>query len=291
MPVLLTRNYPDTLIEESCQAAVDRQIEFGRQQGVPWGVSESAFAAVDGSMNYQYQSFGVPGLGLKRGLAEDLVVAPYATALALAVRPHEALANFKHLEAEGAVGAWGFYDSIDYTPTRLPARQRKLVVRCYFAHHQGMLLAAVANCLFENRMQKRFHSDPMTRAAEMLLQERIPVGPPIVQPHGDEVSKPAVVREADRPLSRWLTTPHTVSPRAHLLSNGQYTVAITNAGSGYSSCQGSRVTRWRPDATCDPRGQFIYIRDLQRQTLWSASYHPVRREADEYEVLVLRRQG
>lgn len=285
MPVLLTRNYPETLLEQSCQAAVDRQIEFGQQNGVPWGVSESAFAAVDGSMNYQYQSFGVPGLGLKRGLAEDLVVAPYATALALAVRPHEALRNFRRLEEEGAVGAWGFYDSIDYTPSRLPARTRRLLVRCYFAHHQGMLLVAVANCLLDNRMQRRFHSEPMTRATEMLLQEQIPVGPPIVQPHGDEVSKPAVVREAEQPLSRWLTTPHTVSPRAHLLSNGQYTVAITNAGSGYSSCQGARVTRWRPDTTCDGWGQFIYIRDLQRNRLWSAGHQPVRCEADEYEVL------
>ena len=214
MPVLFLRSYPETLLAQSCEAAVQRQIQFGRQQRLPWGVSESAFAVLDAGQTYQYQSFGVPGLGLKRGLAGDHVVAPYATALALAVKPHEGMLNFRTLAAEGGLGNWGYYESLDYTPRRIPPNETKIVVRCYFAHHQGMTLTALANCLLDNCMQRRFHCEPMTRAAELLLQERVPVAISLLEPHEDEVAQPPVVRQADRPLSRWLTTPHTFSPRA-----------------------------------------------------------------------------
>ena len=285
MPNLFMRSYPETLLAQSCEAAVQRQMQFGRQQRLPWGVSESAYAVLDAGLTYQYQSFGVPGLGLKRGLAEDHVVAPYATALALAVQPREGLLNFRYLALEGASGPWGFYESLDYTPRRLPPGETKIVVRCYFAHHQGMLLTSLANCLLDNCMPRRFHTEPMARAAELLLQERVPVAISILEPHGDEVAQAPVVRQADRPLSRWLTTPHTFSPRAHLLSNGRYTVMITNAGTGFSMSDQTRITRWRADTICDPWGQFIYLRDLGRRTLWSAGFQPVGKEPDEYEVL------
>ncbi len=285
MPSLFLRSYPETLLAQSCEAAVQRQMQFGRQQRMPWGVSESAYAVLDAGLTYQYQSFGVPGLGLKRGLAGDHVVAPYATALALAVQPHEGMLNFRYLAAEGAEGPWGFYESLDYTPRRLPPGETKIVVRCYFAHHQGMLLTSLANCLMDNIMPRRFHTEPMARAAELLLQECVPVAVSLLEPHEDEVMQPPVVRQADRPLSRWLTTPHTFSPRSHLLSNGQYTVMITNAGSGFSMCEQTRITRWRADTICDPWGQFIYLRDTERQTLWSAGFQPVRQQPDDFEVL------
>jgi cyclic beta-1,2-glucan synthetase len=285
MPSLFLRTFPETLLAQSCVAAVDRQIEFGEQRQVPWGVSESAFATFDSQQNYQYRSFGVPGLGLKRGLGDDLVVAPYATGLAIMVRPHEGLLNLRALSEEGAAGAWGFYEAIDYTRSRLPPSESKAVIRCYFAHHQGMLLTALNNCLLGQRMQHRFHREPMARAAELLLQERIPVAAPHVQPHGDEVTQPPVVRETDQEFSRWITTPHTATPRTQLLSNGRYSLMITNAGAGYSHCQGTRITRWRPDTTCDSWGQFIYLRDSKRGALWSATYQPTGKAASEYEVL------
>ncbi len=285
MPNLFLRSYPETLLDEACQAAVDRQIEFGEQRRVPWGISESAFSTLDGGQNYQYQSFGVPGLGLKRGLADDLVVAPYATGLALAVRPHAAIVNFQALAAAGAAGPWGFYESLDYTPKRLASGQTRNVVRCYFAHHQGMLLTAVANCLLNNRMRDRFHREPATRTTELLLEERIPLTGSFVEPHGDEAGETPVVREADRPFSRWLTTPQTYSPRTHLISNGQYTAMVTNAGTGFSMCQATQITRWRSDTICDPWGQFIYLRDTSSGKLWSAGFQPVRQPADDYDVL------
>src|SRR5207237_1048218 len=138
MPMLLMPSYPHTLLDQTCRGAVQRQIEYGDERGVPWGVSESGYNATDTALNYQYRAFGVPGLGLKRGLAEDLVVAPYASMMALMVAPEEACTNLQRLAAEGAAGRYGFYEAIDYTTSRLPRGQSSAVVRSYMAHHQGM---------------------------------------------------------------------------------------------------------------------------------------------------------
>ncbi len=285
MPRLLLPAYGGTLLEESCRGAVARQIEYGREVGVPWGISESAYSALDGALDYQYQSFGVPGLGLKRGLAQELVVAPYATGLAVMVSSRPALANFRRLAAEGADAAYGFYEAIDYTRDRLRKKRRSVLVRCYMAHHQGMTLVALANSLLGNPMPRRFLAEPMVRATDLLLQERAPRAAPVLQPHGDESAAPPATRESEHPLSRRLTTPQTPAPRTHLLSNGQYTVMLTNAGAGFSTWRGLDVTRWREDRTRDNWGQFCYVRDLRSGLLWSAGYQPVCRPADEYEVV------
>ncbi len=286
MPRLLLRSLPNTLLSEACKTAVARQIEYGQQLGIPWGVSESAFSSQYREGDYRYQSFGVPGLGLKRGLEADRVVAPYATALAAMIAPREALANFQRLAAVGAEGSFGFYEAIDYMPERLPRGQRQVVVKSYMAHHQGMSLVALTNVLLDDPMPRRFHLEPIVRAAELLLQERVPADSPIVEA--------ALARiEVERPgesstgslLSRRLTTPATAAPRAHLLSNIHYHVMITNAGSGYSKCQGLDMTRWREDATCERWGQFFYVRDMQTGQVWSAGHQPVCRPADDYEVV------
>ena len=175
MPLLVMPTYENTLLDQTCHAAVERQIEYGRQRGVPWGMSESGYNTVDAALNYQYRAFGVPGLGLKRGLAEDLVVAPYASALALMVAPEAACANLQRLAAEGLDGRFGFYEAIDYTPSRAAARRRRsAVVRSFMAHHQGMSLLSLAYLLLDRPMQRRFESDPRFQATLLLLQERVP---------------------------------------------------------------------------------------------------------------------
>jgi cyclic beta-1,2-glucan synthetase len=285
MPRLLLRSYPGTLLDESHRVAVSRQIEYGRQRRVPWGISESAFSALDLARDYQYQSFGVPGLGLKRGLAEELVIAPYATALALAVSPHEAIENFRRLAAEGAEGSFGLYEAIDYTRVRLPDRQRSFIVRCFMAHHQGMSLVAMTNCLLGDPVPRRFHSDPLVRAVDLLLQERLPRAPVLIYPHSDEAAALPPVSEGPHPMSRRITTAHTISPRTHLVSNGRYNVMVTNAGSGSATCRGIDVSRWREDRTRDCWGQFVYVHDLRDGITWSAAHQPICRPADEYEVI------
>ncbi|HEY7426013.1 MAG TPA: glucoamylase family protein, partial [Gemmataceae bacterium] len=285
MPQLFLRRYPGTLLDESCVASVDEQIAYGRKRRVPWGISESAFSSQYASFDYQYQTFGVPALGLKRGLAQDLVVAPYATAMATIVRPHGAVKNFRRLAAEGALGKYGFYEAIDYTRSRLPENHRALVVRCFMAHHQGMSLMALANCLLGGIMVRRFHSEPMVRATELLLQERVPSVPvPVDTPDEEIAPRPAGPGGQDL-LSRQLTTANTPGPRTHLLSNGRYLVMVTNAGSGFSRCDGLDVTRWREDYTRDDYGQFCYIRDLRSGLLWSAGHQPVCQPTKHYEVI------
>jgi cyclic beta-1,2-glucan synthetase len=285
MPRLLLRALDGTLLAQANRTAIERQVEYGRQMGVPWGVSESAFAAryVDG--DYKYQSFGVPGLGLKRGLDQDLVVAPYATALAVPLRPREAMENFRRLAAEGAEGPYGFHEAIDYTRDRVPKGRRSVVVRSFMAHHQGMSLVALANALHEHAMPRRFHAEPMVRAAELLLQERVPRDAPVVEPSETTAAPAKAPKEGVHLLSRRLTTAATPAPRVHLLSNAQYSVMITNAGSGYSTCHGLDVTRWREDATRDSWGQFCYLRQGDRGPVWSAGYQPTCRAAQEYEVI------
>ena len=286
MPRLLLRSLPNTLLSEACRTAVARQIEYGHQLGIPWGVSESAFIGKFLDGDYRYQSFGVPGLGLKRGLENDRVVAPYATAMAAMIAPREAVVNFRRLAGEGAEGRFGFYEAIDYTPDRMPHGQRLAVVRSYMAHHQGMSLVALTNALLDDPMPRRFHLEPMVRAAELLLQERIPTDSPIVEAAPAWLDRVrAANSSAGSLLSRRLTTPATAAPRTHLLSNKRYHVMITNAGSGSSKCQDLDVTRWREDATCEGWGQFFYVRDALTGQVWSAGHQPVCQAADDYEVV------
>src|SRR5205823_3035943 len=201
MPLLVMPTYEATLLDQTCRAAVRRQIAYGKQRGVPWGISESGYNTIDAQMNYQYRAFGVPGLGLKRGLAEDLVIAPYASVMALMVAPEAACANLERLTAEGHQGAYGLYEAVDYTPSRLPSPPHPqplspggargdggVNVRQFMAHHEGMSLLALAYLLLDKPMQRRFEADPELRAADLLLHERVPKAVAPIFPHVAEAS-------------------------------------------------------------------------------------------------------
>lgn len=284
MPLLVMRSYDRTLLDQTHRAAVERQIEYGAERGVPWGISESAYNARDLFLNYQYGPFGVPGLGLKRGLSEDLVVAPYATMLAAMVEPRGALNNLQRLAQEGALATYGFYEAIDYTAERLPQNQRRAIIRSYMAHHQGMSLVALDNLLHANVMQRRFHAEPLVQATELLLQERIPRGAPAAHPRAEEVLSGRVVRTLTGLETRLFDSPFLPTPRTQILSNGNYSVMLTTAGAGYSVCDGVALTRWREDATRDNYGSFCYVRDVRSGAVWSAGYQPTNRRPQGYEV-------
>ncbi|MDG3007912.1 GH36-type glycosyl hydrolase domain-containing protein [Paludisphaera mucosa] len=295
MPRLLLKSLSNTVLSEACRAAVARQIEYGGQLGLPWGISESAFSAQYADGDYRYQAFGAPGLGIKQGLDEDRVIAPYATAMATMIAPAAAVENLKRLTSEGAEGPFGWYEAVDYTPSRLAPGQHSVVVRSYMSHHQGMSLVAAANVVLGDLMPRRFHAEPMVRAAELLLQERVPRDTPLVDLDADygqgaDAEGAGGAPAAEQPpapsfLSRRLTTPATAAPRTHLLSNAQYHVMITNAGAGASSCRGFAVTRWREDPAREAYGQFLYIRDVASGLVWSAGFQPVCRPADEDEIV------
>jgi cyclic beta-1,2-glucan synthetase len=284
MPSLVMRGPTVSLIEQSNVRIVERQIEYGRRLGAPWGVSESAFNARDLEFTYQYSNFGVPGLGLKRGLADNTVIAPYATALATMVDPRAAVLNFSQLADAGLLGRYGYYEALDLTPARLPEGARQAVVRAFMAHHQGMSIVAIADALLDGRMRRRFHADSMVQATELLLQERPPrdaVPPP---PSVAESAASAHERAADR--GGWRRgNPWGATPDTQLLSNGRYSVMLTAAGSGYSVWRDIAVTRWREDATCDDWGAWIFLRDARSGEVWSAGLQPSGVAGDSYRAI------
>ncbi len=290
MPVLLMKSFPETLLDTTNQRVVSRQIQYGRQHGVPWGISESAYSVVDRHETYQYKAFGVPGLGMKRGLADDLVVAPYATALALPIRPQAAIRNLARLTELGVEGRYGYYDAIDFTARKsrdpdephASGSPQGVVVRTWMAHHQGMSLLAITNVLYNNVMVERFHADSRVQATELLLQERVPQYAAAAPPRPAEQTR-ALWAPPSIPVRRY-RTPHTATPHAQFLSNGSYVTVVTNAGGGYSNWRQLSITRMRDDRTTDPGSQFLYLRDVRSGLVWSATYQPTRREPEDYHV-------
>ncbi|MHB1058592.1 MAG: GH36-type glycosyl hydrolase domain-containing protein [Rhodanobacter sp.] len=284
MPTLVMPSYEGTLLDQTCRAAVARQIEYGNQLGVPWGVSESGYNMLDAHFTYQYRAFGVPGLGLKRGLGDDIVIAPYASALAMMVAPAAATKNLQRLAGAGARGRYGLYEAIDYTPARLPLGQDSAVVRQFMAHHQGMSLLALDYALLDRPMQRRFESDPQFQATSLLLQERVPkTAAEYLHASGFPESDGAP-RAAETRL-RVFADPDRPRPAVQLLSNGRYHVMLSSAGGGYSRRGELALTRWHEDITRDHWGMFCYLRDVASGDYWSTAYQPTLKKTELFEAI------
>ncbi len=285
MPLLVMPTYETTLLNQTYKAVVRRQIDYGKRRGVPWGISESGFNAWDARFEYQYRAFGVPGLGLKRGLAEDLVIAPYATVMALMVAPEAACKNLERLTAEGRQGAYGFYEAIDYTPSRLPLGVASATVRSFMTHHEGMSLLSLAYLLLGRPMQRRFQADPTLQATGLLLQERVPKSTGPIFPHTVEANVTRTDSAEASGTVRVLTDPGSPVPEVHLLSNGRYHVMVSSAGGGYSRWRDLEVTRWREDPTRDCWGSFCYVRDVDNGRFWSIGHQPTLQASQSYEAI------
>jgi cyclic beta-1,2-glucan synthetase len=298
MPELVMCAPSGSLLEQTCRMAVRQQMNYGERRGVPWGASESAYNARDLELTYQYSSFGIPNLALKRGLSENTVIAPYATALAAMVDPQAAARNFERLAEAGGRARYGWYEALDYTKTRLPDGMGVAVIRAFMAHHQGMSVIAIGEALHDGPMRARFHAEPIVQATELLLQERVPRDVAISEPKTATVESPPIVDEPLASTLRRFNSPHTLTPRTNLLSNGSYAVMITAAGSGYSRWRDIAVTRWREDPTIDCWGTFIFLRDMRDDAVWSAGYQPSGAEPDRYDAVfsegrveIVRRDG
>jgi cyclic beta-1,2-glucan synthetase len=282
MPNLVMKSLDGTLLDQTCRRIIKQHIDYGKLKSIPWGISESAYNKRDLHSIYQYSSFGVPSLALKIGLTEDLVVAPYATILAAQYEPNLAVENLKELERLSAKGAYGFFDAIDFTASRLPIGKKSIVVKNYMAHHQGMILVALANVCKKNIMQKRFHSDPMVQATELLLQERSPrtLG---AMPISREITPSAITKDFIENDSRLNKSVNKPIPNTQLISNGKYLVMVNSAGSGFSRCKDLSVTRWREDVTLDNYGQYFYLKDCESEDSWSATYQPSCQDFEKYQ--------
>ena len=282
MPQIIMPAYKNTLLSQTNIAAVKRQIEYAKKRGTPWGISESGYNSVDANLNYQYQAFGVPGTGLKRGLEEDLVIAPYATMLALMVAPAKACTNLQLLSSEGFEGEFGYFEAIDYTTSRLPRGRDHVVINSYMAHHQGMGFLSLSYVLLNKPMQERFSSELRFQATLLLLQERIPKTS-VFYAHTTNINEAHAIGAEVQVRSS--NTPNTLMPELKLLSNGNYQVMVTNSGGGYSRWKDLSITRWREDVTKDDYGIFCYIKDVNSGTFWSNTYHPTLKTANSYEAI------
>ncbi len=284
MPQLVMPSYPDTLLDQTARRAVAAQIHYGRQREVPWGVSESGYNAVDAQMNYQYRAFGVPGLGLKRGLAEDLVIAPYAVMMATMVAPDAATANLRRMAGLGFHGRFGMYEAVDYTRARVPRGQDHALIRSYMAHHQGMGFLALDALLRDQPMQRRFVADPEFQATLLLLQERIPrTG--VFHPHEAEVAGVQAVQNVQETRLRVVRDPDHARPEVQLLSNGRLHGMLSSAGGGWLKRGDTALSRWREDGTRDAWGQWCYLRDVDDGAVWSATHQPTCARVDRHEAI------
>ncbi len=283
MPILLAGSNENSILEQSCRAAVKSQIAYGRNRNVPWGITESSYYSFDAGRHYQYRAFGIPGLGFKRGLDEDLVISPYASLLALPIEPKAVLANIKDLIASGLLGRYGFYESIDFTIKRLAMGRESAVILSYMAHHQGMILLSIVNFLNSNCMVRRFLSEPLIQIVNLLLYEQIPAESPLEQPRPDipTVLRPSISGTA---LEQWLVPFDFPIPLVHYLSNGSYGVLITEAGAGYSRWKGIDITRWLSDTTLDNRGTWVYLTDRETGDIWSMGRQPAGTQPDKCEI-------
>jgi cyclic beta-1,2-glucan synthetase len=273
MPALWTRSYEGMLLQQTNQGVVQRQIAYAHQRGVPWGISEAGYYQFDAQQNYQYQGFGVPGLGRKRGLEDDLVVAPYASLLALPIDARAVAQNLQRLIEEGMLGHFGLYEAADYTPIRLPLNEEKAIVRSYMAHHQGMILVALTNQLQDDALVAHFHADPRIQSVELLLQEQLPQVAPVEEVEQEPAALSAAI-ESPAAIEPWHAAVDAPFPQAHLLSNGRYSLVLTSAGAGYGTWGDLALTRWRADTTCEDWGTWIYVQE-EGEDLWSATLQPV----------------
>ena len=285
MPLLVMPNYQSTLLDQTYRAVVKAQIDYARQRDVPWGISESGYNTVDANLNYQYRAFGVPGTGLKRGLSDDLVIAPYATMLGLMVDPDAACQNLERMAALGFMGKYGFYEAIDYTTARLPRGQNFAIIRSFMAHHQGMGFLSLSYLLHDRPMQRRFDSDPLLQSTLLVLQERVPKAGGFYSNTAEVAAIRAPAADTASMPMRLITQTATVQPEVQLLSNGRYHVMVTSAGGSYSRWKDLAVTRWREDGTADNWGNFCYVRDVDSGLFWSTAFQPTLVEPKKYEVI------
>jgi cyclic beta-1,2-glucan synthetase len=282
MPTLLQRSFGGSLLDKAAKDAVAIHVDYGRKLGLPWGVSESAFTDLDLDKNYQYQAFGVPELGLRRDEEDNLIVAPYATLLAIGIAPKKALKNMRSLSSLGLLGEYGYFEAIDFS--RQPSRSggRGETVLTYMAHHQGMGFLALDNFIHDASVQRHFHAEVRARAFESLLYESAPELPPLYHIAARQRVAQSSGFGESAPLESRYDTPDTSRPKTQLLGNGRYSLMITNSGGGYSRWGDFEITRWRSDRTRDPWGAACYIREEDTDRLWSIAYHPADGKLESY---------
>ncbi len=280
MPNINIPKYPGSLLDESCKFLIMSQKEYNKKLKIPWGISESAFNLKDLNNNYQYKAFGIPWLGLKRGLADEIVVAPYASMMAIIDEPIEVLKNLKQLEKLGMNNKYGFYESIDYTPTRLRKNETKAIVKTYMAHHQGLILLSINNLMNNNIVQKRFVQNPEIEAVDILLQERMPENIIITKEEKEKVEKIKYI-DYENATQREITKINTKLNNVNVIGNDKYTIIMDQKGNGYSKYNNILINRYKYTDD-EEQGIFFFFKNIKTKRIWTSNYMNYLSKADKY---------
>ncbi|MDF2943363.1 MAG: conserved rane protein of unknown function [Herbinix sp.] len=284
MPNLVLKEFEGSVYAESSKAAVLQQMNYAKEMGIPWGISESQYFRFDLNSNYQYKAFGVPKLRLQPVRKNSLVVAPYATMLAIEYGSEDCLSNLRKLSELGAFGEYGFYEAIDFNGPDAVEMTPYCIVRSFMAHHQGMNLVAINNFLNHGIIRKRFHSEAMVKATEVLLEEKRQSHLISIAKRGYTIKIGKIYFREDVFSNRYVNSVTPKIPVANYLSNNKYSLMITSDGDGFSSYKNMMLYRWRADLYANT-GNYIYIKDINKGKYWSTAYHPTRTEPDEYQVI------
>ncbi|AEF16491.1 glycosyltransferase 36 [Thermoanaerobacterium xylanolyticum LX-11] len=284
MPLLIMKNFKNTILDQTYKFVVMMQKKYAKKYSIPWGISESGFYSFDIKLNYQYKAFGVPWLGLKRGLSRDVVIAPYGAILSLRVDPKSVVENIKRLKDLGVEGKYGLYEAVDFTPERIPYGKKYAIVKSFMSHHLGMSMLALNNFINKNVMQERFHSDPYIKSVEILLQEKVPNGPMILREEVEAQKEFEEQKKEEVKAVRVVEEIDDILPQVHILSNGDYSVVLTDRGTGYSKKEGINITRWK-NSLDEIHGTFIFVQNVNSNTTWSTTYAPFFAKDEKYKVV------
>lgn len=278
MPNINIPKYEGSLLDESCKFMIMSQMEYAKKLQIPWGISEAAFNLKDLHSNYQYKAFGIPWLGLKRGLADEMVVAPYGSVLAITDYPKEVYQNLKNLESYGMYGKYGFYESIDFTPERLEKGTQSSIVKTYMAHHQGLILLSINNLFNNNILQKRFIKNPEINAVNVLLQERMPETAIITKENKEKVEKLKYVDYEDYIKDTYKKIDERLI-RGNVISSGDYYVAMNQKGEGVSVYKNKLINRFKNTSDYS-QGIIFDIKNIKSKKIWSSNY----RQNNKYQI-------
>ncbi len=284
MPNLVMKEYGGSVFAETSKAAVLQHIKYAKHMGIPWGISESQYYRFDLDSNYQYRAFGVPQLRLQPARKNSLVVAPYATILALEYAAKDCFSNLKKMTELGAFGDYGYYEAIDFNGPDSLTMAPYCIVKSYMAHHQGMNLVAINNFLNDGIMRRRFHAEAIIKATEVLLEEKRQSHFISIARRGYTIKMGKMNFKEDLLSKRYVNSVAPRIPVASYLSNNKYALMITSDGDGFSNYRDMMLYRWRADLYANT-GNYIYIKDINQGKFWSATYNPTKTEPDDYQAI------
>ena len=285
MPNINVPRYKGSLLDESCNFMIMSQLKYAKHLNIPFGISEAAFNLKDLQYNYQYRAFGIPWLGLKRGLADEMVVSTYGSVLAINDIPKETVENLRRLEQYGMYKQYGFYESLDFTPERVRKGREAEVVKTYMAHHQGLILLSIDNIFNDNILQKRFIENPEIQSVSILLQETMPEKAITTKEDKEKVEK-LKYKDYENYIEKVYAKIDERLIRGNVISNENYMIATNQKGEGVSKYKDIYINKYK-NTDDERQGIIFYIKNIKSKNIISSSYTQNLENENKYQIVFM----